>query len=77
MDQQETNQIPPVVVDLGAVKKKHIKRLRRGEGKLLPQIDEVLAVLKEELSDELGDRQLVPVVLVYEQKDKPRPLFKF
>lgn len=69
-------EIPPVVVNLGKVKKKAIKKLERGEGPLLEVLDEVMLAVREELSDELGDRELVPVVMIYRRKEKkPRPLF--
>ena len=77
MSEVETEGVPPVVVDLGAVKKKHLKRLRRGEGKLLPQIDEVVEVVRKELGEELEGKELVPVVLVYREKKKPRRLLDF
>ena len=67
-------QLPAVVVDLGTVKKKHVRRLRRGEGKLLEHVDEVLEVVREELGEELGDKQLLPVVMVVRQKSKRRRL---
>lgn len=67
-------QLPAVVVDLGSVKKKHVRRLRRGEGKLLHHVDEVLEVVRDELGEELGDTKLLPVVMVVRQKAKRRRL---
>jgi len=75
MDEVETGGLPPVVVDLGKVKKKHIKRLRRGEGKLIPQIDDVIEVVREELGDEIDGKELVPLVIIYREKQPRRRLF--
>ena len=67
-------ELPAVVVDLGKVKKKHVRRLRRGEGKLLNHVEEVLEVVRDELGDELNDKQLLPVVMVVREKTKRRRL---
>lgn len=77
MSEVETEGVPPVVVDLGTVKKKHLKRLRRGEGKLLPQIDEVVEVVRNELGEELEGKELVPLILIYREKKKRRRLLDF
>jgi hypothetical protein len=68
--------LPPVVVDLGKVKNKRIKQLKRGEGPLLEELDDVVAAIEEELADEIGDRAVLPVVVLYRKKEKRRrPLF--
>ena len=64
--------LPPVVVDLGKVKRKQVKALKRGEGPLLDTVDDVVAAVGQELADELGDRQILPVVLVVERRPKRR-----
>ena len=64
--------LPPVVVDLGKVKRKQVKALKRGEGPLLDTVDDVVAAVEQELADELGDRQILPVVLVVERRPKRR-----
>ncbi len=68
----EPDVITPVVVDLGKVKRKHVKRLKRGEGKLADEVLEVLDEVVEELGDELEGATLVPVVMVYERKPKQK-----
>ena len=62
--------VTPVVVDLGKVKRKHVKRLKRGEGKLADEVLDVLDEVNDELGDELEGTTLVPVVMVYERKRK-------
>lgn len=64
--------VTPVVVDLGKVKRKHVKRLKRGEGKLADEVLDVLDEVVAELGDELEGATLVPVVMVYERKPKQR-----
>ncbi len=64
--------VTPVVVDLGKVKRKQVKRLKRGEGKLADEVLDVLDEVVEQLGDELEGASLVPVVLVYEKKPKKK-----
>ena len=67
-----TDDLPPVVVDLGKVKRKQVKALKRGEGPLLDTVDEVVAAVEQELADELDDCRVLPVVLVVERRPKRR-----
>ena len=62
--------VTPVVVDLGKVRRKHVKRLKRGEGRLAGEVLDVLDEVVEELGTELDGSTLVPVVMVYERKPK-------
>ncbi len=57
----------PVIIDLGKQKKKRVKRLRKGEGRLMRDI----AMAMEELKDEgvvTGGAQ--PVIVVVREKRK-------
>lgn len=72
----ESETVPPVVVNLGKTKKKAIRQLEQGEGPLLEVLDDVMAAVRDELAGELGDRELVPVVMIVRpKKKKRRPLF--
>ena len=77
MTEEHDTGLPPVVVDLGTVKHKHIKRLKRGEGKLLPQIDEVVQAVETELGEELEGKAVIPLVLVVREKAKRRSILDF
>jgi hypothetical protein len=71
-DVADPDVVTPVVVDLGKVKRKRVKELKRGEGRLAHEVLEVLDEVVEELGDELEGATLVPVVMVYEKKPKKR-----
>jgi hypothetical protein len=60
------------VVDLGRRSKKQIKRLRKGEGRLLNRVEETIDQLKAE--NEIDAKSEV-VVVVVKQKDKKKGLF--
>jgi hypothetical protein len=63
---------PIVLLDVGSKKKKLIKRLRRGEGKLMRDVSQTIAELKTE--NEIEPAAQV-VVVVVKQKRKSRGLF--
>lgn len=62
--------VTPVVVDLGKVRRKHVKRLKRGEGRLADEVMDVLDEVMAELGEEVDGASLVPIVMIYERKPK-------
>jgi hypothetical protein len=62
--------ITPVVVELGKAKAKAIKRLKKGRGRLMNEVFDVLDEVTETLGDELEGKTLVPIVMVYRKKRK-------
>ncbi len=62
----------PIVVDLGKVKRKQVKRLKQGTGPLLDEVHEAVSSVHQELGDDAEGKELVPVVLLYERKRKKR-----
>jgi hypothetical protein len=72
--------IAPIVIDLGKEKKRRIKDLKRGQGKLMAEIAAVLNEVRASLGEESDGRQLVPVVIIYRKKNKKkngRSIFPF
>jgi hypothetical protein len=63
------SEIAPVVVDLGKAKKKDIRSLKLGEGKLLAEVHSVLEELRAN-DTELANKTLVPVVMLYRKPPK-------
>lgn len=59
----------PILIDLGKQKKKHVKKLRKGRGKLMEDIGEVVERLVAEGEVEAGAQ---PIVIVVRQKDKDK-----
>ena len=66
----ELDVVTPVLVDLGKVKRKHVKRLKRSEGRLVAEVFDVLDEVVAELGDDLKGATLVPIVMIYERKRK-------
>jgi len=64
----------PVVIDLGKHKSKRIKELKDGEGKLWDDMLAVVEEVKEMLGEDANGKLIIPVVLIYQQRPKPRLL---
>ncbi len=68
----------PIVLDLGKKKRKAIKDLKKGRGKLLEEVQAALAQMKVTLGAEAEGKTILPVIVVYRQKKKlPRTPFPF
>ena len=68
----ESEVTPSVVVDLGRVKKKRVRELKKGEGPLVDEVDDAVDYVRAALGDEAHGKTFVPVVLVYRKKEKKR-----
>ena len=55
----------PIVIDLGKTRRKRIKALKRGKGKLMEMV-------QADLGDEADGRVLVPVVMLYRRRRRKR-----
>jgi len=69
----QSNVPPPIVVNLGKKKKKQIKKLKKGRGPLIFKVYENVEVAKSRIGkEELKDKVLVPLVMLYKEKKKKR-----
>ena len=57
----------PIVIDLGKKKRKQVKQLKKGEGKLVQTIDEVLAGLRAKGQ---VDANAQPIIVVVEKRER-------
>ena len=62
----------PIIVDLGKQKASKLQALKEGEGILWDEVLDVLEEVKELLGKEADDKVMVPVVLIYEKKQRRR-----
>ena len=67
-----TSDQPMVIVDLGKRSKKQIKRLRRGEGRLMDRVGQTVDQLRAE--QEI-DAKAEVVVFVVREKDRRKGIF--
>jgi len=66
----EVTGIAPIIIDLGKEKKGRIKDLKRGRGRLVAEVAAVLNEVRGSIGDDAGNKQLVPVVLIYKKKNR-------
>ena len=60
----------PIILSLGKQKKKNIKRLKRGKGKLMDDIADVVEQVHDQLGTDTENKILVPIVVIYREKQK-------
>jgi hypothetical protein len=63
-----TEMTQPVIIDLGKQRRRRIKDLKNGEGKLWDDVLDVIEEVKEMLGVEADSKVLVPIVLIYKEK---------
>jgi hypothetical protein len=63
---------PPIVIDLGKQKRKRIKQLKKGRGRLVDRVNEVVAQVRLELGPEAEGKELVPVAVIVRRNAKCR-----
>lgn len=66
-----TESLPPVVVDLGKVKRKRIRQLKQGRGPLLDEVDHVVDTVRRNLGDDEA-KEILPVVILYRRRPKKK-----
>src|SRR5258707_7962402 len=64
----------PIIVDLGKQKASKLRALKDGEGELWDEILDVLEEVKDVLGKEADGKLMVPVVMIYEKKQRLRRL---
>jgi hypothetical protein len=57
-----------LVIDAGRQRQKHIKRLKRGAGRIAEQVESVIAQFSAEHEID-PDAEIIPVVLLYQNSD--------
>jgi hypothetical protein len=67
-----TDSTVPIVIDAGKVRRKRIKDLKRGQGKLVAEVADAVEQVRRGLGDEALNKQFVPVVLVYRRRGSKR-----
>ena len=72
MASSELEVTPPMVVDLGKQRRSRIKDLKRGRGKLMDDVHNVVDRVVAEFGDQANGKQFIPVVIVFRKKSRRR-----
>ena len=62
----------PIILDLGKKKRRALKALKRGRGRLLDEVEQSLDEVRIGLGSGIEGKQIVPIVLIYKRKIKRR-----
>jgi hypothetical protein len=63
-------EMAPIIIDLGKEKKKRIKDLKRGRGRLMNEVAGVINEARMNLGSEADGKEFIPVILIYRKKRK-------
>lgn len=70
-DKQATMEVSqPIIVDLGKQKRKKLNEFKDGQGELWGEVLEVIDEVKDMLGEETQGKTLLPLILIYERKQK-------
>ena len=58
----------PIIMDIGKVKKRDIRDVERGQGKIMGDLQDAMTEVTTSLGEQADGKQFVPVVLVYRRK---------
>jgi hypothetical protein len=73
---RDSNVTAPVVIDVGKTRRSRIKDLKRGRGRLMDEVHEVVEDVRTEMGPAGEGKQFIPIVIVYKRKRrKSRGLF--
>jgi len=60
----------PIIVDLGRERRRRIQDLKRGEGRLMDEVLDVIDDVGDMLGSDAQDKILVPIILIYSRSSK-------
>ena len=66
----EPEVMAPIILSLGKKKKKQIRQLKRGKGRTMDEVLDVLEQVQTNLGDQAAGKILVPIVVIYRQKQR-------
>lgn len=61
-------EVAPIIIDLGKEKRKKIKDLKRGRGKLMAEVAGVINEARMNLGTEADGKEFIPIILIYKRK---------
>jgi Family of unknown function (DUF6200) len=60
----------PIILDLGKASRKRVRQLKRGQGRLLEDVQDALTEVTATLGEQAEGKQIVPVVLMYRKRSR-------
>ena len=69
-DRDEAEIMAPIILSLGKKKNKQIKQLKRGKGRAMDEVIDVIEQVEANLGDQAAGKILVPIVVIYGKKQR-------
>ncbi len=66
----EPEVMAPIILSLGKKKNKQIKQLKRGKGRTMDEVLDVIEQVQTNLGDQAAGKILVPIVVIYRKKQR-------
>lgn len=66
--------LPPVLVDLGKARRSRVRDLKRGKGRLMERVEDVIEDTIDELGNEAEGKTILPVVIIVERRPKKQKI---
>lgn len=60
----------PVIIDLGKIRAKKVKQLKKGQGPYLDEVMPAIEQVKAELGKEIDGKEILPVIVLYRRRPK-------
>ena len=70
VEEQKVEVSEPILLNLGKQKRKRIKNLKKGKGKLWNEVKDIIDEVSIMVDDELEGKTIVPLILIYKGKPK-------
>jgi hypothetical protein len=69
-DERKIEVTEPIILNMGKQKRKRIRNLMKGKGRLWDEVEGVIDEVSIMLEDELDGKTIVPLIMVYRRKPK-------
>ena len=66
----QDEELSPIILRVGKKKKRAVKDLKRGRGRLMDEVEQTLADVRAGLGAAVNGKDFVPVILIYREKPK-------
>lgn len=68
----QTDEVTPIIIDLGKEKRGRIKDLKQGRGRLMDEVTLVVEEVRANLGADAEGARIIPIVVLYEKKRKKK-----
>lgn len=67
---EQTAPSVPIIIDMGKTSKKKIRQFKKQDGPLLTEVNDAVELIKKKLGDDATGKEMLPIILIYKEKEK-------